>query len=90
MTVATACDHYRTLVFNSLQYVVFLSLVSIVYWRLRHRHQNILLVIASYLFYAAWDWRFLGLLIISTVVDYLVGIGLTATKEKQARRALLG
>jgi D-alanyl-lipoteichoic acid acyltransferase DltB (MBOAT superfamily) len=78
------------LIFNSLQYVAFLSLVLIIYWQLRHRHQNILLIIGSYLFYAAWDWRFLGLLVISTVTDYLVGISLMARREPRARKALLG
>ena len=42
------------------------------YWRLEHRAQNIFLLIASYFFYAWWDWRFLVLMIGSTTVDYLI------------------
>ena len=44
--------------------------VYALYRLLPHRAQNGLLLVASYYFYAAWDWRFLGLLIVSTLVDY--------------------
>jgi D-alanyl-lipoteichoic acid acyltransferase DltB (MBOAT superfamily) len=48
-----------------------------------------LVVIASYVFYAWWDWRFLSLVIISTLVDYIVGLGLSHEKGKNKRKALL-
>jgi D-alanyl-lipoteichoic acid acyltransferase DltB (MBOAT superfamily) len=64
--------------------------VLVLYWSLRHGAQNALLLVASYLFYGAWDWRFLGLLVVSTVVDYGVGIGLGATTDRRRRRLLLG
>ena len=60
------------MVFNSIQFVVFFAVVYSLYRLLPHRAQNWLLLVASYWFYAAWDWRFLGLLIASTVVDYAV------------------
>jgi len=65
-------------VFNSLQYALFLPLVFVVYWQLGRRGQNLLLLLASWLFYGLWDWRFLGLMWLTTAVDYLVGRYLAA------------
>ncbi len=61
------------MVFTSFQYAAFLPLVLVVYWQLRRVGQNRLLLAASWLFYALFDWRFLGLMIASTCVDYWVG-----------------
>ncbi len=60
--------------FNSFVFAVFLPLVLGCYWLLhrRMRAQNALLLVASYVFYGWWDWRFLSLLAISTVIDHLV------------------
>lgn len=58
------------MVFNSLHFVWFFVAVYAVYRMLPHRGQNWLLLVSSYYFYAAWDWRFLGLLAASTLVDY--------------------
>ncbi len=49
---------------------LFLAVVLTLYFVLRHRGQNIMLLLASYFFYACWDWRFLGLLILSTSTDW--------------------
>jgi len=65
------------MLFNSLQYILFLPLVFAFYWSINKqdlKYQNVLLLIASYFFYACWDWRFLFLLIFSTVLDYFTGI----------------
>ena len=51
--------------------------------------QNTLIVAASYLFYGWWDWRFLSLILFSTLIDYSVGIGLSKEKEKRKRKLLL-
>ena len=75
--------------FNSLQYALFLPCVFLLYWSLSRRRQNVLLLGASYLFYAMWDWRFLGLLIFSSVADYGIGRALGRTSSEQHRRALL-
>jgi len=56
--------------------------------RRRTAHQAFLLV-ASYVFYAAWDWRFLGLILFSTVLDYLVGLGIQHASSQGARKGLL-
>ena len=77
------------MVFNSLQFVWFFVAVYALYRVLPHRAQNWLLLIASYYFYAAWDWRFLGLLIGSTLVDYTCGLLLGHTESHARRRAIL-
>lgn len=68
------------MLFNSINFVIFFSVIFIVYWKLPNQKvsfQNILLLFASYFFYACWDWRFLFLLIFSTFLDYYIGIKLT-------------
>ena len=77
------------MVFNSLQFVWFFLVVYALYRVLPHRAQNWLLLVASYYFYAAWDWRFLGLLIASTAVDYTCARAIAAARAPSRRRALL-
>jgi len=75
--------------FNSVEYIVFLVLVVIVYWQLRHRAQNLMLLLASYVFYGFWDFRFLSLILTSTVIDYFVAIGIGRTSSQPLRRVLV-
>jgi alginate O-acetyltransferase complex protein AlgI len=77
------------MVFNSLHFVWFFVVVYALYRVLRHRAQNWLLLVASYYFYAAWDWRFLGLLLASTLVDYSCARALDRTDDARRRRLLL-
>lgn len=77
------------MVFNSLHFVWFFLVVYAAYRLLPHRPQNWLLLAASYYFYAAWDWRFLGLLIGSTLVDYSCARALDRTPGRGRRKALL-
>jgi D-alanyl-lipoteichoic acid acyltransferase DltB (MBOAT superfamily) len=66
--------------------------VFVIYWFVLHRRlkiQNTFLVIASYVFYGWWDWRFLSLIIFSSLVDYWVGIGLSQTEDQRRRKWLL-
>ena len=80
------------MLFNSLDFAIFLPLVCILYWglcRKSKRHQNLLILVASYVFYGWWDWRFLSLLLISTVVDYTVGLQLKKTNRANHRKLLL-
>ena len=61
------------MLFNSLDFAIFLPIVFLLYWFVVQRNlklQNALIVVASYVFYGWWDWRFLSLIIFSTVVDY--------------------
>jgi len=73
------------MLFNSLQFLVFFVVVYGTYLLLTHKWQNRMLLIASYIFYASWDWRFLSLIIITTVVDYCCGrqIFLSSTLRKK-------
>jgi D-alanyl-lipoteichoic acid acyltransferase DltB (MBOAT superfamily) len=80
------------MVFNSIDFAIFLPIVFFLYWFVVGkdiRFQNFLLVIASYLFYAWWDWRFLSLILISTFVDYSVGVYLSNEKNILKRKFLL-
>jgi D-alanyl-lipoteichoic acid acyltransferase DltB (MBOAT superfamily) len=80
------------MLFNSIQFIIFLPTVFILYWfvfKNNLKFQNMLLLAASYLFYGWWDWRFLSLIIISSAVDYLVGLKLHTTNETRKRRFLL-
>lgn len=58
------------MLFNSIEFLVFLPLVIGGYYLLPHRKQNVFLVICSCVFYASWDWRFLFPLLFSTTIDY--------------------
>tara|TARA_B100001063_G_scaffold246732_3_gene287256 strand:+ start:2620 stop:4071 length:1452 start_codon:yes stop_codon:yes gene_type:complete len=80
------------LLFNSLDFAVFLPIVFFLYWFVtKHslRLQNALIVVASYVFYGWWDWRFLSLIIFSTLVDYWVGKQLGKTDVARKRKTLL-
>jgi alginate O-acetyltransferase complex protein AlgI len=77
------------MVFNSLHFIWFFLVVYCAYRVLPHRAQNWLLLLASYYFYAAWDWRFLGLLMASTIVDYSCALAMSRTSSAATRRALL-
>ncbi len=70
--------------FNSLHFAVFLPIIFILYWFVFNKNkswQNSLLIVASYYFYACWDWRFLLLLVFSTLLDYFSGIQIEKSKS---------
>ena len=77
------------MLFNSFLFVAFFAVVYGLYVVLRHRAQNVLLLVASYVFYGWWDWRFLSLILVSTAVDYLAGRGIARTSRSRTRRLLL-
>jgi len=80
------------MIFNSLEFGVFLPLVFILYWFLfkgKLRAQNLLIVVASYVFYGWWDWRFLSLIIFSTLIDYFIGRFLDKEERVGYRKLLL-
>lgn len=79
------------MIFNSLDFAIFLPIVFILYWVFKGKlkTQNVLIVIASYVFYGWWDWRFLSLIFFSTLVDYSVGLALYHSTEKKKRKLLL-
>ena len=78
------------MLFNSIDFAVFLPVVFIFYWFFTNnnlRLQNLLIVAASYIFYGWWDWRFLSLIFFSTVVDYSMGI-LLSKEDSGTRRKI--
>lgn len=77
------------MLFTELNFWVFFAVVTLAYIVLPHRGQNRMLLVASYVFYGAWDWRFLGLILFSTVVDYLVGLRMDAATSQERRRHFL-
>ena len=81
------------MLFNSIDFAIFLPIVFILYWFVTQKSlklQNALIVIASYVFYGWWDWRFLFLIIFSTIVDYIIGILLSEEENAVKRKFYLG
>ena len=80
------------MLFNSIDFALFLPLVFILYWFVTNKNlkaQNLLIVVASYVFYGWWDWRFLTLILFSTIIDYSIGIGLSKQENIHKRKILL-
>ncbi len=80
------------MLFNSLAYALFLPTVYAIYWALQNRplrYQNLLLLVANYVFYGWWDYRFLLLLFVNCVVDYLTGLWLEREERPRGRRFVL-
>jgi D-alanyl-lipoteichoic acid acyltransferase DltB (MBOAT superfamily) len=80
------------MLFNSIDFAIFLPIVFTLYWFLVNKNlklQNLLIVAASYVFYGWWDWRFLSLIIFSTLVDYIVGLKLLTENKQSKRKTLL-
>jgi alginate O-acetyltransferase complex protein AlgI len=75
--------------FDTPIYILFLTLVTLAYWRLGWRQQNIMLLAASYVFYGWWDVRFLALIATSTVVDFYCAKAIAASGDSHRRRAML-
>jgi alginate O-acetyltransferase complex protein AlgI len=77
------------MLFDTPVFFIFLAIVVLVYWRLSWRRQNALLLLASYFFYGWWDWRFLVLMVTSTVLDYLIARKIEDASSPRTRKALL-
>jgi len=77
------------MLFDTPVFFLFLVVVTLSYWCLPFRAQNKFLLIASYIFYGWWDWRFLCLMIGSTVIDYLIAIKIAETEDRRLKRSLL-
>jgi alginate O-acetyltransferase complex protein AlgI len=81
------------MLFNSFQFFIFLPLVFVGYWYIFKnslRGQNIFILVASYVFYAWWDYRFLSLIVISTLIDFFAGIALEKASNQSKRKLFLG
>ncbi len=80
------------MLFNSLDFAIFLPIVFAIYWALQKsgiKLQNLLVVVASYIFYGWWDWHFLLLIFFSTLIDYSIGQKLSAEEMPKKRKILL-
>lgn len=79
------------MLFNSLEYLIFLPIVFLLYWGVgseRLQHQNLLVVIASYLFYGWWDYRFLLLIFVTTLTTFFSGVWMEDVEDRQKRKRL--
>jgi len=81
------------MLFLSLSFLLFFPVFFLLYWFVFNRRlkaQNILVLAGSYFFYGWWDWRFLLLLIGSSALNYVLGIGMNRTKREGYQRLLVG
>ena len=79
------------MLFNSLTFAVFFAIVYILYlcFQRKFRWQNWMLLVASYIFYCWWDWRFLSLIAISTALDYTCGLMISESDNERRRKIFL-
>jgi D-alanyl-lipoteichoic acid acyltransferase DltB (MBOAT superfamily) len=79
------------MLFNSIDFAIFLPISFIVYWLLKDKlkAQNLFILIISYIFYGWWDWRFLSLIIFSSFIDFFIGLKLEDEKKLVNRKLLL-
>ncbi|MFT7034171.1 MAG: alginate O-acetyltransferase complex protein AlgI [Cyclobacteriaceae bacterium] len=80
------------MLFNSFDFAIFLPIVFFLYWygtKGEISYQNILIVVASYIFYGWWDWRFLSLMFISTCVDYFIARAIAKQESLKSKKSLL-
>jgi alginate O-acetyltransferase complex protein AlgI len=75
--------------FDTPIYIAFLALVVFLYWRLQWRRQNVMLLVASYIFYGWWDPRFLALIATSTIVDFYCAHAIARSGRRARRKGLL-
>lgn len=81
------------MLFPSFAFLVFLPLVFLAYWYVFDRSlrvQNTFLLVASYVFYGWWDWRFLSLLFASSFADFLLGLALEGTSSPRRKKVWVG
>ena len=80
------------MLFNSFEFLIFLPLVFIGYWFIfrQLKIQNIFIVVASYIFYGWWDWRFLLLIFLTTALCFYAGLHIDRTSKRKIRKTILG
>ena len=80
------------MIFNSLEFLLFLPTVFLLYWFVFNKNlksQNFLILLSSYLFYGWWDYRFLSLIFLSTIVDYIIGLNIPKQNTERKKKLLL-
>lgn len=76
---------------QSLEYIIFLSIVSVLYWTICHGNKNLqnsLIVAASLVFYSFWDWRFLGLLLLTALSTFFAGLWMSKLNDNVKKKTL--
>lgn len=80
------------MLFNSIEFLLFLPIVFVLYWFVFNKNfkqQNLLILVSSYFFYGWWDYRFLSLIILSTIVDYVIGLKISSQSSRNNQKKLL-
>ena len=77
------------MLFNSLEYLLFLPLVAIIYFVVNHRYRWVVLLIASYIFYISWRVDYAALILFSTCIDYWAGLKMASKLDKKSRKPFL-
>jgi D-alanyl-lipoteichoic acid acyltransferase DltB (MBOAT superfamily) len=79
------------MLFNSIEFAIFLLIVFLLYWRFskKVRIQNLFLLVASYFFYSWWNWKYLSLVLFCSIVNYMAGLLLMKTDEQKRRKLIL-
>jgi D-alanyl-lipoteichoic acid acyltransferase DltB (MBOAT superfamily) len=80
------------MLFSSIEFAFFLPIVFLLYWFVFNknlRFQNLFVLLSSYLFYGWWDWRFLSLIVFSSILDFFVGIYLSKDLGRRNKKLLL-
>ena len=80
------------MLFNSFEFIVFISLFFLSYWFIFQRSlrlQNFLILVGSYLFYGWWDWRFLSLIFLSSLIDFFIGKAIFESSQPKRKKGLL-
>ena len=82
------------MLFNSIEFVLFFPVILILYWSIFSqssvKQRNFFLLVASYFFYCWWDYRFLGLIFLSSLVDFLCGKYIHQSQTKRKKQLFLG
>jgi len=77
------------MLFNSIEFAIFLPIVFALYWAGRKRFRNYVILLAGYVFYGWWDWRFMALIAASSAVDYWCGIAIAGASDPARQKRLL-
>lgn len=79
------------MIFNSNTFLIFFLVVTLLYWLVRRneRHRDALILVSSFYFYGSWDWRFLGLLVLTGGIDFLCAKKISDSTEKTVRHRWL-
>ncbi len=77
------------MLFNSVQFAIFLPIVFIIYWAIPDRYRRYFLLIASYIFYMSWNPKYIVLIVFQSVISYYAGIRISKDGKKENKRTIL-